>query len=585
VLPNVGNSSNGVSVVAVLAGADAAPSTAITSLGTYDGALASVTALGAYADGTIGDIPAKRLVRLRWKGTAPLAYGNPSATLDVFASSATLTNLPIASPSAAVSHLVVESTLFGGSEYYVVTEIAVGSLGSGSYAMNITDDALAQQTAVSTYGDFGHETPPLVKLICAHRGRLYAWAADGTLYWSRAGLPGSWKGLSYSRGVQLNEGDTPTAMISAYGDLWLLGRYSVARLVYVPDPAEGFVELIPGRLGVFSDRAVATADGTVYGFGAAGAWRLSGLRPRLIGGEVAPTVRATINAALYDNVFSFYDSQTYTVSWLYTATDETSSRRGVAYHVPTGAWRLCSYRNGIAAATALPTATAETATIIWDANLGYGWTVTIDANDGLAPGVSGSMTAASGTTASSIVCAGTVPDALGLIAYRPSTGEERLITGVVAGAGGTLTLQSALSTTPAVGEAIYIGSIRMRVVPQWDPLGFYPNRKRPDSLCVMSQADGAAPGNAQVDIYADYAASPLSPTSFGTAGEYAAGCTVNGTGFSVDLTLPAVFIPVPADAFRVARWSFTHEAPEGPPKLIAISWMTDRDQVGKKAEE
>lgn len=161
--------------VAAAAAGIAAPTTGagVSTIGTP-----SVTGAGLVDIGT-------RAVRYRYYNSRSGYFSNPSYQLSVTTTGADTFLFSIGSTTGStvniyrstdtkVDQVVVEMTLAGASEFY---QAAVVNQTLSSVSVSMNDTTLALQTAVATYGDFGHEQPPLFSLLTEHRGRLFGWGA------------------------------------------------------------------------------------------------------------------------------------------------------------------------------------------------------------------------------------------------------------------------------------------------------------------------------------------------------------------------------------------------------------------------
>ncbi len=142
-----------------------------------------VAAIGAPSQAaglcTVGD----HLVRYRYHNSKSGYYSDPSiaATVTVATSAKALTfdigttgTDIIRSTDSKVDRVVVEMTAVNGSDYFVA-----GSCNQvdSSIVISIADTSLVLTQAVATYGDFGHQPPPLFSMVCEHRGRLFGFGA------------------------------------------------------------------------------------------------------------------------------------------------------------------------------------------------------------------------------------------------------------------------------------------------------------------------------------------------------------------------------------------------------------------------
>ncbi len=124
------------------------------------------------------------LVRYRYFNSRSGYYSNPSLlrTLAVTGSEAitfsigtgTGSEAIIRSTDAKVDQVIVELTAAGASAFY---NVAAANQTLTSVTVSMDDTTIGLQVPTATYGDYGHEKPPLFSLVTEHRGRLFGWGA------------------------------------------------------------------------------------------------------------------------------------------------------------------------------------------------------------------------------------------------------------------------------------------------------------------------------------------------------------------------------------------------------------------------
>lgn len=78
-----------------------------------------------------------------------------------------------ASSDAKVTNIILEITTGGGSEFYQYASVANTT---GSHVIAMLDSAIEAGVNIdAVYGDYGHEPPPVIEIMCEHRGRMFAW--------------------------------------------------------------------------------------------------------------------------------------------------------------------------------------------------------------------------------------------------------------------------------------------------------------------------------------------------------------------------------------------------------------------------
>ena len=213
--------------------------------------------------------------------------------------------------------------------------------------------------------------------------------------------------------------------------------------------------------------------------------------------------------------------------------------------------------------------------MIGDSN-NYLWRVGVAANDGAGDGV---VTVTSGSTTT--VINGTNTAVVGQTLYVPSTGEERLITVATAS---QITVGVALANAPTAGMEIYVGSIRQRIMTDWNPGEGMNMAKRPDKFLLAIRPDDDM-GDGQVNFYQDFSATAVPATSF-AADTFPEGVSVAANVISLDFDAGAtdgfVPVPTPGDWKRVIRAEVIAEAPLDGVRFLDASF---RDNNTKPSEE
>jgi hypothetical protein len=120
-----------------------------------------------------GSTAGAHTVRYRYYDAKTGYISNPSpsftATTLAYANNVIVT----ASNDAKVTNIILEATTVGGSVFYENSKIANAT---ASASLTLTDTQLENSIDINAvYGDFGHELPPIVEIMCEHRGRMFGW--------------------------------------------------------------------------------------------------------------------------------------------------------------------------------------------------------------------------------------------------------------------------------------------------------------------------------------------------------------------------------------------------------------------------
>jgi hypothetical protein len=530
------------------------------------------------------------LVRYRYYDSVRQRYSNPSPAASITAgTSQTLSAVCVASTTTSVDTILLEVTLASGSEYFRAT---VGPNSTAAIVVSINDNTLSVQLAANSYAGpdgFGHEVPPVCRLVAECRGRTFSWGpTQGTvpdmLYWSRVDFPESYKANEWARRGLNGTFDSPSAIFAFQDDLYLCGRQSMRRLVYTYDPANGMLVPIPTDLGAFNQQCIVRVDSAVYGFGRTGVWRLAGISPQRISQPIDPFWRADADFAQSSLFFADYDPTDRCVTFYYARLGDTGVRGAISFDIDGQRWFIKRFRNVLNAAALVSTAATNATAYIADGDGGYVWNWQQAGIADCVPtgSTSTAMTTTAGSTTTVIQLTASPGDCLGAIAYFPATGEERRIT---VSAGSTVTLASALATAPAAGVAVYIGSVRTRFLSDRNTLsGDKVTRGRPNYLMLEQVNETTAPEVA-VQYYTDSSTTPAAITS-PVGGTNPNGVTsISGNTIYADLSPVVVAVPVLSSYNRFIQFSLVQEKPAGTLQLLDASFSESADSNLKERSQ
>jgi hypothetical protein len=191
---------------------------------------------------------------------------------------------------------------------------------------------------------------------------------------------------------------------------------------------------------------------------------------------------------------------------------------------------------------------------------------------------SGVITAIVGSTDTTILADGPIADVVGAILYNPRTGEERRITGYTAG---SVTLASALSATPSIGDEFWIGSIPVTYRSQWIPVSYIYEGRRPTylELLHLSTTSGVV---MDVAYYLDYSTSPMVWSRVADDAMMNGLTIVNGATYATqDVSAGRNTVPVPADFSITIQFKIDQAKPLGTFRMLNASFLWN-DQRGAK---
>jgi hypothetical protein len=146
------------------------------------GDLAAVTAgidapaaAATYSSSSTGELGAGTYrLRYRFRDQRTGYLSNPSAELErTTTSGQSLWVNGSAATDTKVTQVIWERTTADGSVFY---QEGTASTATAMFEFNDSDTVLEQGIAIDAiYGDYGHEPPPFVEIMCEHRGRMFGW--------------------------------------------------------------------------------------------------------------------------------------------------------------------------------------------------------------------------------------------------------------------------------------------------------------------------------------------------------------------------------------------------------------------------
>jgi hypothetical protein len=514
--------------------------------------------------------------RYRYYDSANNRLSNPSVAVAITTTATSgISVTPTASADSTVTNILIEITAADSNTFYVWAQAA--NTGAAT-VFATTDDILTLKTPSSINGDFGHAQPPTYSLIAENRQRTWMMnPTTGLLAWSQAGFPESFDTTSNARIITLASGDSATAIFGFFSDLYVVGQRSMQRFVYSTDPAGSMVLPVLGGMGAYNAQCVCkTSTGEVFGWGRDGMWRLNSMQPVKISKRISDFITQYCDSGQITNRWVRYDPIQQCVRFFFCLQGETLPRGAFVFWVapvnPQADWSLDKFRQPMVAGCYNSSYADRQRLAIADSN-NYIWRMGTALNDG------GAGSALSVTSATTTVINGTNTAVVGMMAYRPKTGEEKLITAVTSGSITT----TAFAIAPAAGELIYCGSIRMRWTTQWYTGNTAMNKKRPSYLKLIVHPQTATSGTFIVRYYLDFATSPSAVTSFSND-TWTQGVSIgNGTDITVDAGIAAIdgYIAIPcfSDFQRAIRAEIISDYPATALRFYDFGWaFTNRTE-------
>lgn len=539
---------------------------------------ASAPTVGTPAAGSV--TAGVHLIRSRWKNSVTGYYSNPSPALSYTAAGSENIPLTLGTTSdTKVDKMVIEMTEVDGSTFYVVATVDDAS----SYTIDIADSSLNQQQLADVYAapdGFGHEPPPAtLTALMSSRNRLFGLDTSGTLYWSRAAYPEAWNALEWSQKVFSNGGDKAVALGNFMSDIYVFGQRSMARLVYNGDPASGMFAQMPTSFGVWNQNCVLEVEGSLWGWGRQGIFRITEIQPKYMSAPIAETLRTDPDVSLASTFFAFYDPQERVLWFCYEAIGDTGVRRAVCYDLQTREWHRRTLRHRINHAIVAGDATRDDYTYIADDNGGYTWRLTDAVFDGVPTSMaSGVVTCDTGSSTTVLNVIDAMADVVGAIIYNPATSEERRITGYTST---SITVDTAFASAPVVGTQLWIGSIPVTYRSQWIPVSYVYEGRRPSYLEILhlSTTSGVS---MDVSYYLDYSTSAMVWSRVADDAMMNGLTITNGQSYATqDVSSGRSMVPVPADFSLTIQFKLEQAKPLGTFRLLNAEFLWN-DQRGAK---
>lgn len=467
---------------------------------------------------------------------------------------------------------VIEMTAVGSETFYVALEDTFSATSPSSHTVDISDLRLIQQTSSASRGEWGHQRMPACTVVCGHRGRTFA--TDGTtMYWSRALYPESFDSTRQARKVDMGA-DSIVAMISFYNDLYLIGATTIKRFVYTSDPAAGMIIDVPGGFGAFNGRCAQIINGYgMVGWGKNGAWVIDAMMPKRISDAVQSKLEDTEVFGYTSARFLCHEPIRDEILFFYVK-DGATCKAALCYGMRTGEWTYYTYRSSITSALMMSNYIYGSRLVLCSSsgNMTVG-----DANGDF--GTSQSVTVVAGSTDTIINCTNTAN--AGQVLYDPVSGEERAIS---VASGSQITLSSNLSRTPSVGETLYVGSIRWRLVSDWMPLSGVNGKKRPTKMLIGVRPEGTM-GTAKAYYYNDFSASAVAVDDY-SADTYGNGVSVANNAILIDMDTAAadgyIGLPTTADWKRAVKIELVSESPGDGVRFIELAPRDDSTLNGEE---
>ncbi len=482
-------------------------------------------------------------------------------------------------------------TFVGGSNPIAMTGLGVTNASTNVTGTGIPENIVGRQIKFNNdtvvYTVAAWVSASQITLATAYAGSTDA-SSTGTfvsktpsrIYWSRVNMPESFKVLTRARDMLQGKNDVLVGMADYIGDLWVFGRHSMERLVFVSDPASGERIDVAGSYGLWNQRCLIQIEGRLFGWGPNGIWVINGARPLWISERIDTTISGNINYSKSDLFHSAYDPQTKIIRWWFVEDSGTQCQRAVCYDLEREQFYIDTYRNEI-----------NSACIGLDTNNNIHQFVCDDSyiwkHEGDTDGVANTdrrFTAASGTTTTVVVdetISGVSADWAGVTIYNATQGISTVLTGF---SGSTFTCAS--WTAAVNGDVLYVGSIPFKIQTPWFTSSD-DDKIRPSYLHIFFSP--AASGTVRVRYYTDFSVS-AEVMDIGADDHFPDGIEItNGTNY-IDVDIDGGsgdgFVPVPmiADYKRAIKSEVECFDSRGTLRILDIKYAQTAERYQKDGE-
>ena len=495
-------------------------------------------------------------------------------------------------PQALGDVEAIKNRMFYGVDYpYSLTGVSVNSgalsfTGTGFSAqwvgrlLNPGPGSVAYQIAtINSTGTAGTLTNVYTGTTATGAAQVYV-KLPNRIYYSRLNFPEECFAAYYARDVLIGRPDRLRAMKARPDGLYLFGAFSSERLAFQVDPSATTSTLynILGNRGVLNKKCLVEAEGSLFAWDAAGIYRVEQV-PAPVSAPIDLALKTLVDYTQYQAFHGCYDPVDRVVKWFFCAIGSTVPQYAVCKEFFSDRWFFEYYLQGITCSQMIAGTDGQVRAWLGDAN-GYTWASSIIGSfDGVPPSQTAVPTfQLSGSTLSIINTYATLNTAIGnagASVYIPSTGDLRFVT---SNTSSSITLNSALSTMPADGAAIWLGSIPITYTSkEWQ--GATAADKKSPSYFDMTLYPGTSTGYASVYFYPDVASTPVTFTPDASYILPSAVTIVNG---ALQVALSGnetgtgyISIPMTSDWNRSLQFKIFSQSPDGPFRLIDAGFHTE----------
>lgn len=484
-----------------------------------------------------------------------------------------------------VDKVIIEVTPGNSTKYYDAYVIN-NPTSSGTHTVDLSDAELRSQLRRAGGALVGNSPPPNAPIVTEHRGRLFGTGVSGSenlLYWSGPGLPEGWNTVSQARVVLNDSNDTPTALLSAFGDLYIIGLYTMSRMAYTSDPAAAYLETLPTTLGAWNHRCVLWVENRVFGAGPNGFWEMRGMLPNQMSDPIKNSLES-INRSQTDIPFLVHDPVVRNILYFYPSTGSSVADKCLTYNYASGEWSEYEFDATLqAGCTGLDD---EDRARAWLCDESYSWYLKRNVWDSVKVGdpTTVTVTSVSGSTVINVSEVLTADGSKGAYLYDPSTSGTRQVT---TNDVGSFTISSGFTSNPSSGSQLYVGSFEWKIAPKWLRGDKSRNLTRSPDIGISFIHDSSSGTHyGKFRVYDDFSSTPLTFTK-SESDTFSNGYHVtNGQDYAeIDFGLEASYVTATASSEWNRYWRWVMEARRPfELNLVDVDWSPEPQDVGRARE-
>lgn len=394
-------------------------------------------------------------------------------------------------------------------------------------------------------------------------------------YYSRLYYPEQFFTSKWSRDFLANKSDQVTSAVGRDDGMYIFGLTNAERLIFNADPsaaAGAVLSPLLGRRGNWNQRTFVDVEGELYAWDRRGMW-IVGKVPKHISLPIDDLLETYVDYTASTKFHASFDPISRVVLFFFVQSGDTQPKYAAAYEIDTGRWAFNSWLQGITASSIVSTTDGQVRLMLGDEN-GYSWYYGIDGSfDGPPPTTTCVLTVTGSPSTTVIPVSQTLPTTApalnGVMLYNPLTGESKYIS---SNTSSQITVGSAFSAAPTVGQDMYLGPIQWEYRTKWWVGPGQEARKNPPYL-VIKLFPGTATGKMRAYFYADFSTSPSQITAF-SQDTFPDGVSCTNGNYYADIDLDGgdgdgtISVPIPIEWQDTIQVRLTSVRPDGALRLL-----------------